>query len=125
MHLYSKSLNSLVAAVHSLENKLSTLLIPSQVTSNGSNVVGDRLTNFACDSDTNTYASRVSSFIPTSPNPTSVSPLRLKRSGNPINTEDRESNLILFGLPESQSILDSKKTGDELLQFLAEKPVSI
>ena len=121
----SKSLNSLVAAVHSLENKLSTLLIPSQVASNGSNVVGDRLTNFARDSDTNTYASRVSSFITTSPNPTSVSPLRLKRSGNPINTEDRESNLILFGLPESQSILDSKKTVDELLQFLAEKPVSI
>ena len=115
VQLNSKSLNSLVAAVHSLENKLSTLLIPSQVASNGSNVVGDRLTNFARDSDT--YASRVSSFIPTSPNPTSVSPLRLKRSGNPTNTEDRESNLILFGLPESQSILDSKKTVD--------KPVSI
>ena len=39
--------------------------------------------------------------------------------------DDRVLNLILFGLPESQSIIDLKKTVDEIFEFLAEKPVQI
>ena len=34
--------------------------------------------------------------------------------------DDRDSNLILFGLPDSPSIFDTKKLIDEVLQFLAE-----
>ena len=32
---------------------------------------------------------------------------------------------FLFGLPESRSIIDLKKTVDEIFEFLAEKPVQI
>ena len=39
--------------------------------------------------------------------------------------DDRVLNLILFGLPESRSIIDLKKTVDEIFEFLAEKPVQI
>ena len=41
------------------------------------------------------------------------------------NFDDRVLNLILFGLPESRSIIDVKKTVDDILEFLAEKPIQI
>ena len=36
-----------------------------------------------------------------------------------------ERHLNLFGLPESRSIIDLKKTVDEILEFLADRPVQI
>ena len=43
----------------------------------------------------------------------------------PIQPDTREVNLILFGLSEQGSILDTKDVVDELLEFLAGKPMQI
>ena len=70
------------------------------------------------------YAACTSSFIPPSASrgtkPTAKS---FRSSASVIN--DRNLNLILFGLPESRSILDLKKVVDEIFEFLAERPVQI
>ena len=39
--------------------------------------------------------------------------------------DGRECNLILFGLPEKGTILDAKVVVDEVLEFLAKKPIVI
>ena len=41
------------------------------------------------------------------------------------NTSSRELNLILFGLQETSSIVETKKYVDEILAFIAGRPVSI
>ena len=37
--------------------------------------------------------------------------------------DSRETNIILFGLPESKSTIESKKLVDEVLAFLFDKPI--
>ena len=37
--------------------------------------------------------------------------------------DSRETNIILFGLPESKSIIESKKLVDKVLTFLVDKPI--
>ena len=39
--------------------------------------------------------------------------------------DDRTSNLILFGLPEGSSLVETKKNVDEMLEFLSGKPIQI
>ena len=43
----------------------------------------------------------------------------------PQQHDGRECNLILFGLPEKGTILDAKVVVDEVLEFLARKPIVI
>ena len=43
----------------------------------------------------------------------------------PLSSDPRDCNLVLFGLPESRSIIDTKESVDEMLQFLAGKPVLV
>ena len=43
----------------------------------------------------------------------------------PFSSDPRDCNLVLFGLPESRSIVDTKESVDEMLQFLAGKPVLV
>ena len=42
-----------------------------------------------------------------------------------MQRDTRDSNIILFGLPESGSIVETKSTVDEVLEFILEKPVPI
>ena len=70
--------------------------------------------------DSDTYARHASISLP--PHSTSTT-LPSRRSAIPSassRVDDRDSNLILFGLPDSPSIFDTKKLIDEVLQFLAE-----
>ena len=46
-----------------------------------------------------------------------------KRSQRSKQSDDRDLNLILFGLPESGSIVNSIVFVDEILEFLAKKPI--
>ena len=41
----------------------------------------------------------------------------------PFSPDPRDCNLVLFGLPESRSIVDTKESVDEMLQFLAGESV--
>ena len=43
----------------------------------------------------------------------------------PFSPDPRDCNLVLFGLPESRSIVDTKESVDEMLEFLAGKPVLV
>ena len=46
-------------------------------------------------------------------------------SSKPPSPDGRDCNLILFGLPESRSIVDTKDSVDEMLEFLAGKPIPV
>ena len=41
------------------------------------------------------------------------------------NTSSRELNLVLFGLQETSSIVETKECVDEILDFIAGRPISI
>ena len=49
---------------------------------------------------------------------------------NPVSyssslANDRSCNIILFGLPEGSSLVESKKVVDEILEFISGKPIQI
>ena len=50
---------------------------------------------------------------------------RVAVARSPPTTDSRDCNLILFGLPECRSIVDTKESVDEMLEFLAGKTVSV
>ena len=93
-----------------LECKLSSLF--SSISS-----AGDK----ANDLSTATSATYAASFLP--PSTSLMKPTGRSTGSSTSKFDDRVLNLILFGLPESRSIIDLNKTVDEI--FLAEKPVQI
>ena len=122
MQLNTQAVEALSAVVKNLEGKLSNLSFscpPGGVNTNSSgDVVND------------SYASRASSFLPpphTASHSHSVRDSSLRSSAGKFlkKVDERHLNLILFGLPESRSIIDLKKTVDEILEFLADRPVQI
>ena len=104
----SQVLHDLKSAVERLESKLSTCPL---ITSNPNS--GDH----SSDQST-TYASKVASFTP----PASLS---YSMGAKSLQSSDRDSNLVLFGLSETHSLIESKEVVDEVLEFLAGKPVQI
>ena len=100
----TKTLANLVSKIENLEKLLSTSATSSQTTTS------------------NSYA-EVASSKPTLD--TTLPPAR----SLPVNTsqvfDSRACNLILFGLPESNSILELKSDIDELIEYLIGKSVNI
>ena len=78
------------------------------------------------DLSTNSYAAVASSFIPPSNVNSLPSPPAHKAPSLSHSAPDaRDCNLILFGLPETESIIDTKASVDETLEFLVGKSVLI
>ena len=99
------SLNDLVAKVGCLEAKIASLVgVCSKASSYSS------------------YAAATSSNATV---PLSSSPVARNLSAKSPPSGDRECNLILFGLPEGRSIVDTKDSVDEILEFLAGKPIPV
>ena len=46
----------------------------------------------------------------------SISSFRASKSNQSF---ERDANLVLFGLPETHSLIESKEIADEVLEFLA------
>ena len=120
----SKSLETLICTVGSLEKKLSTFISSSSSLSNfGVNVDG-------CSSSagsTSTFATVASKPVTISP-PSVDSPLPLHQTMSvrqPMQLGSRDLNVVLFGLPESGSIVDDKRIVDEALEFLVDMAVDI
>ena len=67
-----------------------------------------------------TYASAVSSSVPLPPKspPSQIQSRSASRS--PVQRDTRDSNIIILGLPESGSIVETKSTVDKVLEFLLE-----
>ena len=117
VNLNSQSLNELTASVKDLESKLSLLVSSVSSVKASVDIESPMVT-------TESYAARTSSFIPPSASGGTKPTAKSFRSSASV-IDDRNLNLILFGLPESRSILDLKKVVDEIFEFLAERPVQI
>ena len=57
--------------------------------------------------------------------PLSSSPVAFNVSVKSPPSGDPECNLILFGLPESRSIVETKDSMDEIMEFLAGKAIPV
>ena len=116
----SQALESLISKVGGLEEKLSSFLAASTSTSS--------IPNSHDGVNTQSYAAVASSVLPSpSVAATGASSASLHRnvSKRSQQSDNRDLNLILFGLPESGSIVDGKVVVDEILEFLANKPIPI
>ena len=105
------SLHNLVSKIERLETYFSSCLETA-----GSNV-----------KQLNTYADVTSSFIPLPP----VSALSSSNSYSRVvpkctlSFEHRECNFILFGLPDHGSLVETKASVDEILEFLVGRSIQV
>ena len=106
-------LGDLKCIVERLESKFSSLMTSASTSR-------DHSSDQQCVS--NSYANSVTSFIPPAVT-TSLSPST--SATKPPQSTVRETNLILFGLSETHSLIQSKEIIDDMLEFLAGKPVQI
>ena len=102
VHQNTEILQSLVAQVESLERKLP----PSS----------------PCASPPSFAQVASSQAVPT---PTHPAPLKSQSVHDSSISDSRACNLVLFGLAENDSILQLKSEIDEVLEFLAGKPVAV
>ena len=127
VQLNTQAVEALLAVVKNFEGKLSNLSLSSPP--------GSVNTNSSGDVDNDSYGSHASSFLPpphTASHSHSVRDSSLRSSAGKSlkelseqKVDERHLNLILFGLPKSRSIIDLKKTVNEILEFLADRPVQI
>ena len=110
----SQIVQALISNVQSLEKKLS-----SHISTGNGTVVG------LGNQQSNTYATVASHQLTSPVTASSSSPLKENSSRRTSKSEGRESNLILFGLPEFGSLVESKASVDEVLEFLTGKPIPI
>ena len=111
------ALHTLTAAVSNAEEKIIHLTEVTKSLLDSSNISHHRQSL----QPSSFYATVVSA-------PPSANSAPLVRSQRPkqLSRDDvRESNVILFGLPEGKSIVESKAAADEVLEFLAGRPVVI
>ena len=108
----SQNLKSLTSAVERLENKLSSFLATPMQQS---------------------YA-EITSAVPhpqttvplaTSHSQSSLSMPLHKKVQKPSSQDSRESNIVLFGEPEKQSLVETKGIVDEIFEFLSGKQIQI
>ena len=104
----SQSLSSLSDMVDRFDKKLSSFLDSSSSTSVQSS-----------------YASVASSTALTNHVPSSTMSAQKNITPHSLSPDGRELNVILFGLPDEGSIVDSKQVVDEMLEFLAGKQIHI
>ena len=108
-------LKDLTSVMSRLESKFSSCF---QTTSN----VSTEDHSAEQQAESTTYAHKVASFTPTTDAISSSHPFKVAK---PDRSFDRDSNLVLFGLSESHSLIESKEIVDEVLEFLAGKPIVI
>ena len=108
-------LKDLKSVVERLESKFSSFSLISSTTTS-------RDHSSEQQDGSNSYASMVTSFTPPAAT-TSRSPSTA--ATKPLQSTERGTNLVLFGLSETHSLIESKEIVDDLLEFLAGKPVQI
>ena len=75
----------------------------------------------------NTYADVTSSFVPLPPvsDPSSLNSYSRVVPKCTLSSERRECNLILFGLPDHGSLVETKVSVDEVLEFLVGRSIQV
>ena len=104
VHASTEALNILSSTVRSIEDKISSLLSLTTSLPRNSN------------QQSTSYAQMASIHPPS----TGSSPLR-----QPTPLDSRECNVIIFGLPEKKSIVETKSEVDQVLEFLVGRSISI
>ena len=108
-------LKDLKSVVECLESKFSSFSLMSSTTTS-------RDHSSEQQDGSNSYASMVTSFTPPAAT-TSRSPSTA--ATKPLQSTERGTNLVLFGLSETHSLIELKEIVDDLLEFLAGKPGQI
>ena len=105
------SLQNLVSKIERLETHISSCLETA-----GSNV-----------KQVNTYADVTSSFVPLPPvsAPSSLNSYSRVIPKRTLSSEHHECNLILFGLPDHGSLVKTKNSVDEILEFLVGRSIQV
>ena len=115
VHSNSQALRALSSVIECLEKKLSSFLVSgvsSPVTSGAPPGVS--------------YAAAASSDSPGDSHHPPVTSRKVYVSPRSFpSTDDRSCNVILFGLPEGRSLVESKMLVDEVLEFLSGKHIPI
>ena len=115
VHSNSQALQALSSVIESLDKKLSSFLV-SGVSSPVATGVQPGVS----------YAAAAFSGSPEASHPPSVVSRKSYVSQRPSpSADDRSCNVILFGLPEGRSLVESKKVVDEILELLSGKPIEI
>ena len=107
VHANTEALNILSSTVCSIEDKISSLLSLTTSLPRNSN---QQSTSYA----------QMASIHPPASTSTGSSPLR-----QPTPLDSRECNVIIFGLPEKKSIVETKSEVDQVLEFLVGRSISI
>ena len=120
----SQALETLISTVGRLDNQLSSFITSSS--SSGGMVDCANSTEVHSSS----YATVASTILPAASagasNSTSLSVCQDISPRQPLQSlGGRESNLVIFGLPESGSIVDDKVIVDEAFKFLVDKSIEI
>ena len=116
VHSNSQALQALSSVIEGLDKKLSSSFLVSGVSSPVATGVQPGVS----------YAAAASSECPEASHPPSVVSRKCYVSQRPSpSVDDRSCNVILFGLPEGRSLVESKKVVDEILELLSSKPIQI
>ena len=113
VHSNSQALRALSSVIEGLEKKLSDFLVSGAHSPD------------ATGSQQVSYARAASSTPPEVQKSTFAAPRKSSVSLSPSSADDRSCNVILFGLPEGRSLVESKKVVDEVLEFISGKPIQI
>ena len=108
VHSNTKALKDLSSTIACLDKKVTSL-------------VESHSASVASNKPSSSYAAATASGLPQS-----KAANLIPHSGvMSLPLDDRTSNLILFGLPEGSSLVETKKNVDEVLKFLSGKPIQI
>ena len=120
VHANSEVLVTLKSSIASLELKIGSLIESYKSTAVSCNTHHHSTGNVSEEQlqQPNSYA-QTTAMVP----PPSTSSITTSiRQSMPYN---RDTNVVLFGLPETRSLVESKEVVDEVFEFLAGKPVHI
>ena len=119
MQCNTQALHALSAVVSKVEDKLACLI--DQTKGLQDSHASITTTPKEVGRANTSYAETASVHLPVN----QVPPIHLKSTSRALGNDSRASNVILFGLPEGRSIIESKKAVDEVFEYLAGRPVVI
>ena len=111
VHSNTKALKDLSSTIACLDKKVTSLVEPHSA-------------SVASNKPSSSYAAATASGLPQS-KAANLIPHSVVIPRKSLPLDDRTSNLILFGLQEGSSLVETKKNVDEMLEFLSGKPIQI
>ena len=120
----TKALLSLTSVVNSIEKKMSSFFVTSAVTRPfpPQNTIPDSEAPLSYSAAV-TEGAQVESHLP-NPREATYRP-QMRRDAFTVDSNDRHSNLLVFGLPESSSLMETKEKVDNMLTYLTGTTIGV